>query len=111
MTIVLNITSIETKAANRYGFSEYVSASTILPSLDDYKPHLIAGSNSYLVNESIQLGAASFNKNASNIFFAMNYDARFGVATKASASPSSIYMGSVYKATKTKSYALSVTKN
>lgn len=79
----------------------------------DYKPSLVdpLASNKYVANESIQLGAASFHSSSSTISFTMNYDARFGAASDNAASPWLIYINTVYKATTSRTYSFTVSKN
>ena len=150
-----------------YGFSEYVSLSTTLPSLDnyqpqntpsvdevnlgasynkggkggisasytikhnqlsitsqcstpkklysiahDYKPYIaqLWQNNKYLANESIQMGIAEFESSNSTVRFVVNYDARFGVATDASASPASIIANYVRSTKYARSYSFTISK-
>lgn len=150
-----------------YGFSEYVSVSVVLPSLDnymptnspttdsvtlnasfsekgaqvgasytvkkeqlaitakcdtpnhkyyivyDYKPYSIniLKKNTYLANESSQMGMAEFTTSENKVTFTINYDARFGANNTSDQWAYQTQPGYVRSKTGSRKYSFTIKKN
>lgn len=79
----------------------------------DYQPSIACpwSSNKYVANESIQLGLAEFETRNGTVSFQMNYDARYGSACEKNAAPWYVNIGYVRKATKSRNYSFTISKN
>lgn len=60
----------------------------------DYKPHIpnVFGSNKYLANESVQMGMAEITKKKGKVNFTVDYEARFGAASKKNCRPETVWL-------------------
>lgn len=87
-----------------YGMSEYMSLKATLASLSDYKPQNDPNT------DSINIGMAEITKKKGKVNFTVDYEARFGAASKKNCRPETVWLDYVKNKKGTRKYKFDFNK-